>query len=75
MRPVDPAAMRRLLLHEAPPAKPKPQNSANPETAQEKSKAARHTEIADEIERLPLLYLNGTGHPSLFPAASQTAGD
>ena len=69
------AQARRLLLHDAPPAKAKPQNSAKPETAQEKSKPARHTDIADEIERLPLLYLNGTGHPSLFPAASQPAGD
>jgi hypothetical protein len=69
------AQARRLLLHEAPPAKAKPQNSAKPETAQEKSKPARHTEIGDEIERLPLLYLNGTGHPSLFPAAAQPAGD
>jgi len=66
------AQARRLLLHDAQPAKAKQQR---PETVQEKSKPARHTENADEIERLPLLYLNGTGHPSLFPAASQTAGD
>ena len=69
------AQARRLLLHDAQPAKAKSQKSVKPETAQEKSKPARHTDIADEIERLPLLYLNGTGHPSLFPAASQPAGD
>ena len=69
------AQARRLLLHDAQPAKEKSQKSVKPETVQEKSKPARHTEIADEIERLPLLYLNGTGHPSLIPAASQTAGD
>ncbi|MGE0885437.1 MAG: DUF6744 family protein [Blastocatellales bacterium] len=69
------AQARRLLLHDTQPAKAKPQKSVKSETAQEKSKPAHHTEIADEIERLPLLYLNGTGHPSSFLTASQTAGD
>jgi hypothetical protein len=45
-----------------------------PETAQEKSKPAPHTEETDEIERFPLIYA-GINHHQPLPTAAQVSGD
>lgn len=68
------AQARRLLLQDAQPAKTKSQKSVKPETVQEKSKPARHTEDTDEIERFPLIYAGINPHQPL-PAAAQISGD
>lgn len=63
---------RRLLLHDAQPARATSQEAS---AVREKAKPALQTAGVDEIEILPLLYLNGAGHPSSFPASSPTTGD
>lgn len=68
------AQARRLLLQDAQPAKAKSQKSVKPETAQENSKPARHTEDTDEIERFPLIYA-GINHHQPLPTAAQVSGD
>jgi hypothetical protein len=64
---------RRLLMHDAQPAKTASQKSAKLE-AGEKSGSAQSVEGTDEIEQLPLLYADINHHQPL-PTAAQVSGD